>query len=304
MITSFVIKNILAEELFGSRICESVEDHEIVEYFYKELLCEKFLYGEPITVPELRKILRQKILNFEFIKLNGEVRPARGTTMMKYIPHSDHPKGIRPSSPKVATFYDLDKMAWRSVSQRSKEIVLKKDVEKDRPVVVVRDKDKRAVKVSKEEPKPKVEEPIEEPIDELNVGDIRNYLNRRDENIVIEIVRISDEGEIFVKELKYGALFKVPSERIKNIGEKLTDGKEFDKAQYRKRTAIPIKPKEEIIKKEKPIKSNLPPISKEEETILLPLEQKPAKEPPKEIPTEPEEPGEEPEEPEELKPEK
>ena len=191
--TEFLIKSILAEELFGNRLCENLEDQNIVNFFYKELLLEKFLYGEPISVPELRKLLRQKIVNFEFIKLDGEVRPATGTQMMKYIPKQDHPKGIRPSSPKVATFFDLDKQAWRSVSQRSKEIVLKKDKENGRPIVVVQDIDKDAKKIRKPEDRTeRPEKPVdvhdirpeyEEPIDELNVGDVRNYLNRYGKNI-------------------------------------------------------------------------------------------------------------------------
>jgi hypothetical protein len=44
--------------------------------------------------------------------------------MMKLIPPEDHPKGIRPSSDAVATFWDLDKEAWRSVSKRSKPACL------------------------------------------------------------------------------------------------------------------------------------------------------------------------------------
>lgn len=140
MMTEFLIKNILTEELFGNRICESLEDKQIIDYLYEEFMLERLLYGEPVTVPELRALLRQKILNFQFIKLNGEIRPAKGTTMMKYIPQSSHPKGIRPSSPKVATFYDLEKQDWRSVSQRSKEIVLDKDEDTGKPVIMVKDK--------------------------------------------------------------------------------------------------------------------------------------------------------------------
>ena len=107
--TEFLIKNLIAEILFNSRVCESIEDQWIVDYIYDNLLLEKLLYGEPVTIPELRSLLRKKILNFEFIKLNGEIRPAKGTTMMKYVPPSQHPKGIRPSSHKVATYYDLKK---------------------------------------------------------------------------------------------------------------------------------------------------------------------------------------------------
>ena len=162
--TEFLIKNIISEIMFNSRVCESVDDQWIVNYVYDQLLLEKLLYGEPITVPELRSLLRKKILNFEFIKLDGEVRPAKGTTMMKYVPPSQHPKGIRPSSPKVATFFDLKKDDWRSVSQRSKEIVLKKDEETGKPVVMVKDKPEAGeVPVQEPETEP-TETPIEEPI--------------------------------------------------------------------------------------------------------------------------------------------
>lgn len=151
-----LIKSALAQVLFGNKLSESSEEQKIVDYFYDELLLEKILVGEPASVPELRKLLRNKILNFEFIKLDGDVRPARGTTMMKYIPKKDHPKGIRPSSPKVATFFDLEKKAWRSVSQRSKEIVLKHAFGEKKPVFVVRDKDGGS---QAEKPEPVVDEP-------------------------------------------------------------------------------------------------------------------------------------------------
>ena len=76
--TEFLIKNILSEELFENRICESLDDQAIVNYLYEELLLDRLLYGQPITVPELRALLHKKILNFQFIKLNGEIRD-RGT---------------------------------------------------------------------------------------------------------------------------------------------------------------------------------------------------------------------------------
>lgn len=111
------------------------------ESLVAESLDEKLLMGEPVSVPELRDILHNKILNFEFIKLDGEVRPAKGTTMMKYVPQEEQPTGDNPSSDKVAAFYDLDKNAWRSVSNRSKEIVLDKDEETGKPKIVISDKE-------------------------------------------------------------------------------------------------------------------------------------------------------------------
>lgn len=304
--TEFLIKNIVAEILFGNRICESLEDKQIVDYLYKELLLERLLYGEPVTVTELRALLRQKILNFEFIKLDGEVRPAKGTTMMKYIPTSQHPKGIRPSSPKVATFYDLDKKDWRSVSQRSREIVLKKDEETGKPIIMVKDKpdgdiavrDKEDIEVTVDDKpidqafdkKPEVEvknvKPIksteetktfyfinpvigasktvemspkdviqelkklgrdwrlaeeseiedyeegaiqakEETGDYIEIGDKRNYLNKKGENIEIEIVHEDPRGGLYAK-TKEGTIFKIPSTRIRNIGDKIEDTQRTD----------------------------------------------------------------------------
>jgi hypothetical protein len=281
--TEFLIKSILTEELFENKICESLEDKEIVDFFYKEFLCERFLYGEPVSVPELRKLLRTKILNFEFIKLDGEVRKAKGTTMLRYIPVEDHPKGIRPSSPKVATFFDLDKDAWRSVSQRSKEIVLKKDEEKNRPIVVVKDidrevdkeKGKTVEKPMKPQVKPITKHAEEEPGEDLQVGDVRNYLNRRDENIEIEIIRLDPDGGIYARTIRDGAVFKIPESRIRNIGEIV------EHPNYRMPGVKPIL--------RRPITKPAPkePEKPEETTILLPIKQAPSKEPPKEIQEEP-----------------
>lgn len=166
--TELLIKNIISEILFNNKVCESFENRSIVNYIYDELLLEKILYGEPIAVPELRKLLHNKIVNFEFIKLNGEVRPARGTTMMKYVPQRQHPKGIRPSSPKVATFYDLKKNDWRSVSQRSKEIVLKKDEDTGKPIIMIKDKPAGGdVAVKDKEPIGTINgKPVKEPIEQ------------------------------------------------------------------------------------------------------------------------------------------
>jgi hypothetical protein len=166
MLTEYTIKSTLSSILFDNVLCESIHEKHLVNYFYEELMLEKLLVGEPITVPELRKLLHQKIVNFEFIKLNGNIRPARGTTVMDKIPASDHPKGVRPSSKKVATFWDLSKKAWRSVSSRSKEIVLKKN-DDDKAIVTVRDKKdnepNQVIVKKKEEPIKKEPEIKEKP---------------------------------------------------------------------------------------------------------------------------------------------
>jgi hypothetical protein len=121
----------------------------------EQALNEKLLIGEPISVPELRDLLHKKVINFEFVKLDGEVRPAKGTTMMKYIPKDQQPTGDNPSSDKVAAFYDLSKGEWRSVSNRSDEIVLKKDPETGKPKIVVSDKKPKEEPTKPQYPKEK-----------------------------------------------------------------------------------------------------------------------------------------------------
>ena len=293
------LKNILAEELFGNRISESIEDKEIIDFLYKEFLLEKFLWGEPISVPELRKLLRKKIVNFEFIKLDGKVRPAKGTTMMKHIPKEDHPKGIRPSSDQVATFFDMDKTAWRSVSKKSKEIVLKKDAEAGKPIVVVRDKDEELKKKGKE-----IDKLGPEPADELKVGDIRNYLNRNGKNIGIRIKRIDDDGAVYAETMREKTPFRIPEPRLQNIGE-IIDPREIQKYLRQPITpkgpiripittrVPPLKPVTPVTpetpevpegpEEMKPVTPETPEGSIEDVIELIPREESPAKEPPDDV---------------------
>lgn len=125
------------------------------ESLQEQALNEKLLVGEPLTLPELKKLLYKKVINFEFIKLDGEVRPAKGTTMPKYIPKDKQPTGDNPSSDKVAAFYDLSKGEWRSVSNRSDEIVIKRDPETGKPKVVVTDKKPKEEPTKPQYPKEK-----------------------------------------------------------------------------------------------------------------------------------------------------
>lgn len=70
----------------------------------------------------LRKRLAGGMVQFTFIKVNGDERKATGTTVLDLIPPDHRPKGIaKPRNTDTVTFYDLEKMAWRSC--RSAEIV-------------------------------------------------------------------------------------------------------------------------------------------------------------------------------------
>jgi hypothetical protein len=230
--TELLIKNIISEILFENRICESEEDHYVVNFLYDHLLCERLLYGEPLSIVELRNLLRKKIVNFEFIKLSGEIRPAVGTLLMKYVPQRQHPKGIRPSSPKVATFYDLQKKDWRSVSQDSKEIVLKKDDMLGKPVVMVKDKPEgKEVPAGKEK--------------ELNVGDVFNFTKstqlryksgekkQRFLPTFITITRETDEG-FWGKTAGSEIDILLTPERMQRLGNPLEIGDEYEFAKLDK----------------------------------------------------------------------
>ena len=203
--TERLIKSLITEELFGRRICESMEDTKLVDFLHSQMvfpqiILEKLLIGEPVTVPELRSILRNKIINFEFIKLDGDVRPAKGTTMFKYIPKENRPSGANPASEKVAAFWDMDKSAWRSVSQRSKEIVLQKDKETGKPKVVVSDK------------KPK-EEPVK-PEPKFKSGDVHTFTTNRGISTDVEIVKDLSNGDVQVYSPEYKTLFAIDPKRI------------------------------------------------------------------------------------------
>lgn len=71
---------------------------------------------EPISPEVLRQRLRSGAVQFAFKKLDGTLRTAVGTTNITTIPSEHHPKGVRESSPRQVTFFDLEKQQWRSVS--------------------------------------------------------------------------------------------------------------------------------------------------------------------------------------------
>ena len=69
----------------------------------------------------LRKALNEGIVIFEFVKKDGTLRHARGTTCPDLIPTDNMPQGKRTPREQalydrtVVTFYDIDKKGWRSM---------------------------------------------------------------------------------------------------------------------------------------------------------------------------------------------
>ena len=74
-----------------------------------------------MNIPDLKKALNEGIVLFEFIKKDGSLRSARGTTCPDLVPAPDTPKGVRTPEQQAlydrqtVAFYDIDKKAWRSM---------------------------------------------------------------------------------------------------------------------------------------------------------------------------------------------
>lgn len=74
-----------------------------------------------MDISDLRKALYEGIVIFQFQKIDGTLREARGTTCPDLVPSDDVPKGTRTPEQKAAyrrqtvAFYDIDRKAWRSM---------------------------------------------------------------------------------------------------------------------------------------------------------------------------------------------
>ena len=70
---------------------------------------------------DLRAALYEGVVLFDFIKKDGSLRHARGTTCPDLVPTDNTPQGKRKPAQQerynqqVVTFYDIDKKGWRSM---------------------------------------------------------------------------------------------------------------------------------------------------------------------------------------------
>ena len=69
-----------------------------------------------ISHTELKTLLNTGSVKFYFRKVGGELRIASGTLDLDRVPQKDQPKGGKAPS-GTTTYYDLEKGAWRSVSE-------------------------------------------------------------------------------------------------------------------------------------------------------------------------------------------
>ena len=74
-----------------------------------------------MSINDLKKALSEGIVLFEFIKKDGSIRHARGTTCPELVPTDDKPKGKRTPEQQLlyerttVAFYDIDSKGWRSM---------------------------------------------------------------------------------------------------------------------------------------------------------------------------------------------
>ena len=69
-----------------------------------------------ITHDDLKKGLKTGSFKFYFRKVGGSLRIALGTLDLDRVPSLHHPKGGTSPGAKTS-YYDLEKGAWRSVSE-------------------------------------------------------------------------------------------------------------------------------------------------------------------------------------------
>ena len=74
-----------------------------------------------MNIPDLKKALNEGVVIFQFVKKDGTLRYARGTTDPDLVPAVDTPKGLRTPlqqamyERQTVAFYDIDKKGWRSM---------------------------------------------------------------------------------------------------------------------------------------------------------------------------------------------
>ena len=75
-----------------------------------------------LTVDELRTILREGTVNFQYTKRDGTERFACGTLKPEYIPEEMKPSDNSTYKANNLRYFDLDKNEWRSISGDTKDV--------------------------------------------------------------------------------------------------------------------------------------------------------------------------------------
>lgn len=70
---------------------------------------------------EFDKMLREGVVDFEFVKKDGSVRQAKGTLLAEHLPapKADSDGTSRKTSENVMVYFDMEKQAFRSFVKES-----------------------------------------------------------------------------------------------------------------------------------------------------------------------------------------
>lgn len=71
------------------------------------------------SVDDLKQMLHEGIVNFEFIKKDGSVRSAKGTLLAEHLPATKEGATSRKHNENVVVYFDMEKQAFRSFSKES-----------------------------------------------------------------------------------------------------------------------------------------------------------------------------------------
>ena len=71
------------------------------------------------NVNELKEMLKNDIVEFEFIKKDGSVRKAKGTLVSEHLPALKENDKSRKPNENVVVYFDMEKQSWRSFVKES-----------------------------------------------------------------------------------------------------------------------------------------------------------------------------------------
>lgn len=71
------------------------------------------------SVEDLKQMLHEGIVSFEFIKKDGSVRQAKGTLLAEHLPPLKESDKSRKPNENVVVYFDMEKQSWRSFVKES-----------------------------------------------------------------------------------------------------------------------------------------------------------------------------------------
>jgi len=76
----------------------------------------KQAYHHAVNALSMKERLSSGVVEFKFTKLDGTLRPAKGTRSLEFIPAQFHPKGTstKPETTNVVSFFDVENNGWKS----------------------------------------------------------------------------------------------------------------------------------------------------------------------------------------------